>query len=89
MSVGHPEHVSGPPETGARATARGVYLVMEYGLIGANDDPRQVTGFARVGLSDGLTTPFKAGWQAGLLVDHVFASRPASAFSKMASSSAN
>lgn len=54
---------------------------MEYGLIGANDDPRQVTGFARVGLSDGLTTPFKAGWQAGLLVDHVFASRPASAFS--------
>lgn len=71
----------GLTETGARATARGVYLVMEYGLIGANDDPRQVTGFARVGLSDGLTTPFKAGWQAGLLVDHVIASRPASAFS--------
>jgi porin len=32
-------------------------------------------------VSDGDTTDFKGGWQAGLLVQHVFDSRPHSAFS--------
>jgi porin len=42
---------------------------------------RKTTAFARLGVSDGDTTAFKGGWQAGVLVEHVFASRPDSAFS--------
>lgn len=66
----------------AQRTAQGVYLLLERHLGAAEEDaPRQTTAFARLGASDGDTTDFKGGWQAGLLVQHVFDSRPQSAFS--------
>jgi porin len=35
----------------------------------------------RLGLSEGRTTPFRGGWQGGLLLQRPFAARPASALS--------
>ncbi len=65
-----------------RQTAQGAYLLGERVFAGAPGDRRRtVTGFFRVGVSDGATSPFKGGWQAGVLVEHVFDSRPDSAFS--------
>lgn len=57
-----------------RRTA-GAYLTLERELWG------DVTGFARVGVSDGDTTPYTGGWQAGVLVENVLASRPHSQLS--------
>ncbi|MCI1143277.1 carbohydrate porin [Sphingomonas sp. WKB10] len=45
------------------------------------DAPRQLEGFLRLGLSEGKTTPFRGGWQGGLLLKQPFASRPDSAVS--------
>lgn len=61
--------------------ARGGYLLAEYPFIDGGEAGRSVRGFVRIGLSDGDTTPFKSGFQAGVLVEKVFASRPDSAFS--------
>lgn len=68
---------SGDP---ARRTAQGVYVLGERALY-EGDNGRAATGFFRIGLSDGDTTPFGGGWQAGVHVTRVFASRPDSAFS--------
>ncbi|PZR35607.1 carbohydrate porin [Caulobacter segnis] len=66
----------------AAKTAQGAYLLLERQLTGEGEDAvRKTTAFARLGLSDGDTTAFKGGWQAGLLVEHVFEGRPDSAFS--------
>lgn len=65
----------------ALSRARGGYVLAEYPLVDGGEAGRSVRGFARLGLSDGDTTPFRSGWQAGILVDKVFASRPNSAFS--------
>jgi porin len=66
----------------ALATAKGAYVLLERRLTGGEDDaPRKTTAFARLGVSDGDTTAFKGGWQAGVLVERVFASRADSAFS--------
>ncbi|WP_249778357.1 carbohydrate porin [Phenylobacterium glaciei] len=62
-------------------TATGVYLLVEQPLNGAQGDVRAVAGFLRLGVSDGDTTPFKGGGQAGLLMTQVFAGRPDSALS--------
>lgn len=59
--------------------ARGGYALAEGRVSG--DEDRGAGAFVRVGLSDGDTTPFTGGWQAGVKVQGVFASRPASAFS--------
>ena len=56
-----------------RETAQGVYILAEKRLAGSEESGRQVSGFARLGLSDGDTTPYRGGWQAGILVDGVFA----------------
>ncbi|HYE47925.1 MAG TPA: carbohydrate porin [Caulobacter sp.] len=65
-----------------RRPAQGLYVSGERVLAGqADGDGRVVTGFFRAGVSDGDTSPFKGGWQAGLLVERVFAGRPDSAFS--------
>jgi porin len=70
---------SGDP---APATANGAYVLLERRLTGGEDDAvRTTTAFARLGVSDGDTTAFKGGWQAGVLVERVFASRADSAFS--------
>lgn len=60
--------------------AYGAYVVYEQPL---NDPegPRATTAFLRAGVSDGDTTPFSGGWQAGVLVERVFDSRPDSVFS--------
>jgi len=54
--------------------ARGAYLVAEKPF----NDPEgahPVAGFVRAGLSDGQTTPFKGGWQAGVLVSKLWKGR--------------
>jgi porin len=61
-------------------TAQGAYVVYEQPLTGG-DGPRATTAFIRAGVSDGDTTPFAGGWQAGVLVERPFASHPDSAFS--------
>ena len=68
---------SGDP---APATARGAYVLLERRLTG-EAGVRATTAFARLGVSDGDTTAFRGGWQAGVLVEHVFESRPDSALS--------
>jgi len=65
----------------ALSKARGGYLLAEYPFVDGGETGRTVRGFARLGFSDGDTTPFSSGWQAGVLVERVFASRPDSAFS--------
>lgn len=62
------------------ATAKGAYVLLERRLTGG-DEGRKTMAFARLGVSDGDTTTFRGGWQAGLLVEHVFERRPDSAFS--------
>ena len=61
-------------------TAQGVYVSGERVLAG-DETSTQVTGFFRAGVSDGDTSPFKGGWQAGVLVERAFKDRPDSAFS--------
>ncbi|RJF91496.1 porin [Sphingomonas cavernae] len=63
-----------------RRRAHGAYIVAEYPLDNP-DDVFAMSAFVRAGVSDGRTTPFRGGWQAGLLVAHLFANRPDSAFS--------
>ncbi len=65
----------------ALSKARGAYVLAEYPFVDGGESGRSVRGFARLGVSDGDTTPFRSGWQAGVLVEKVFASRPDSAFS--------
>ncbi len=58
-----------------RRTAQGAYVTFEQPL-NDQDGFRATRVFLRAGISDGDTTPFAAGWQGGLLVTHVFDSRP-------------
>lgn len=67
----------GAPE---RRIAQGAYIVLEHPL-NASDGVRAASLFARAGLSEGRTTDFKGGWQAGLAVHHVFEGREDSVFS--------
>lgn len=61
-------------------TAQGLYATWEENL---NDPegPRALRSFVRVGVSDGDTTPFAGGWQAGFLMTRVFEGRPDSQLS--------
>ncbi len=52
----------------------GVYAIYETRVAGSAE--RGLSLFARVGVSDGATTPYRGGWQAGLLAIAPFASRP-------------
>lgn len=70
--------INGDP---ALSKARGGYVLAEHPFVDGGETGRSVRGFARLGVSDGDTTPFRSGWQAGVLVEKVFASRPDSAFS--------
>jgi len=62
------------------ARAAGVYATAERVLWNAAE-PRETTAFIRIGLADGDTSPYVGGWQTGILVGRVFASRPESQFS--------
>ena len=65
----------------AHRNAHGAYLLAEHPLDARAEGPRRAVAFARLGLSDGATTDFSGGWQAGILIQQVFASRPDSALS--------
>lgn len=67
--------------TRPNAVSQGAYVIAQATLAGSPDAPRQLHGFFRAGLSDAHTTPFSGGWQAGLLLERLFASRPDSALS--------
>jgi porin len=69
---------SGDP---VRRTAQGAYLLAEHAFTADGATGPSARGFLRAGISDGDTSPFRGGWQAGVLVEKVFASRPDSAFS--------
>ncbi|KQS55537.1 porin [Brevundimonas sp. Leaf363] len=64
----------------ALSHAQGAYAVVEGTLFEAEDQPT-IRAFMRLGVSDGDTTLFSGGWQAGLRVDSVLAARPASTLS--------
>jgi porin len=55
--------------------AQGAYLLLEHPLGHADGAP---AAFFRAGVSEGKTTPFKGGWQAGVLFEHVIPNRPQS-----------
>lgn len=58
--------------------AYGAYVLAERRIKGGEDEPGRITAFARAGVSDGVTSPFRGGWQAGILIEQPVASRPAS-----------
>ncbi len=58
-----------------RRTAQGAYVLGEARVAGTDEGPA-TTAFVRAGASDARTTPFKGGWQAGLKVERLIASRP-------------
>jgi porin len=60
--------------------AYGGYLLAE-GLVWASGDDHRLSAFFRAGASEGRTTPFSGGWQAGLLAEGVTPGRPKSAAS--------
>ena len=64
---------SGDPE---HSVAQGAYALAEGQIYGEADDGLRIDAFTRFGLSDGDTTDFKGGWQAGLLMHRIFAARP-------------
>ena len=64
----------------AQREAAGLYVLGEH-VLREGEAGRTLRGFFRAGASDGDTTPFKGGWQAGVLVERPFAGRPDSAFS--------
>lgn len=57
-----------------RRKARGAYVIAEKAL-GGQDGPFATSLFVRAGISDGKTTPYKGGWQAGVLAAHVVPGR--------------
>lgn len=63
-----------------RDIAQGAYVLYDQPL-NDPDGARATSAFVRAGVSDGKTTPFVGGWQAGVLVQRVFDARPDSAFS--------
>lgn len=60
--------------------AQGAYVLAE-GVFHETDAGLTARAFLRLGASDGDTTDFRGGWQAGVRLDHIFASRPDSALS--------
>ena len=68
--------LTGPTGDPLPARARGIYLLAEQPLIAD-----KITAFLRAGLSDGDTTPYAGGWQAGVLATGLMPGRPDSQFS--------
>ncbi|WP_238542362.1 carbohydrate porin [Sphingomonas sp. PAMC 26621] len=65
----------------AKAVSEGAYLLIDQPVTSSTARGPAISLFARIGLSDGATTPFRGGWQFGTLVGKVFPSRPNSQFS--------
>ncbi|HVK79013.1 MAG TPA: carbohydrate porin [Verrucomicrobiae bacterium] len=70
------QDMSGTPR---RRTTHGIYAMIDAPLWGADDDPWRGHGFLRAGISDGDTSAFSGGWQAGLVIEHIFTRREHSA----------
>lgn len=70
------------PTTGApeRRRAQGAYVLGEQAVFGSDDGPAGSL-FLRIGVSDATTTPFRGGWQAGILIQRPVAGRPDSQLS--------
>lgn len=68
-----------------RQRAQGGYVLLEWpigaAIAPAPDAPRKASLFLRAGISDGDTTPYRGGWQAGVLVNNVLPGRPESQLS--------
>lgn len=65
-----------------RSRAQGGYVVLEWPIAGAQGAAApKAAAFLRAGISDGDTTPYRGGWQAGLLVNRALPGRPDSQFS--------
>jgi porin len=60
--------------------AYGGYLLAEAPVWSGGDD-HKLSAFFRAGASDGRTTPFSGGWQAGMLAEGVIPGRPKSSAS--------
>ena len=77
--------LTGPAGDPLRQRAQGAYLLLEvpFGTHDTAAEPGTPAAslFLRAGISDGDTTPYSGGWQAGVLVNGVFAGRPDSQFS--------
>jgi porin len=60
-----------------KRVAAGGYALAEATLFGdeAGDGP-WTRGFVRIGVSDGDTSPFRGGWQAGVVIDRLLPGRP-------------
>jgi porin len=69
-----------PSGAAVRHQAHGAYVLGEQQMFGSEDGPAGHV-FLRVGVSDGATTPFRGGWQAGVLIARPVASRPDSQIS--------
>lgn len=63
-----------------RREARGAYVIAEK-VLGDPDIAFAPSLFVRAGISDGKTTPYKGGWQGGVLFAHVMPGRDDSQFS--------
>jgi porin len=73
---------SGPLTRGLDTSwAYGGYLLLDQPVRGHDGDVRSISAFLRLGMSDGETTPFNGGGQAGVVVKRVFDARPESALS--------
>jgi len=55
--------------------AQGGYLLVDQPLT-PDDAAHGLSAFLRAGVSEGRTTPFRASWQAGVLAQPLFPSRP-------------
>lgn len=62
-----------PDGSPATSRARGAFVLAEVPLV-----PGRLDAFVRAGMSDGDTTPYSGGWQAGLLASAVVPGRPQS-----------
>lgn len=60
--------------------AQGAYLLIDQPLLGGPEG-RSVSGFVRLGVADGESSPFAGGGQIGLLMSQVLAARPDSQLS--------
>lgn len=64
----------------ARRVAQGGYLLVDQPLT-PGGAAHGLSAFLRAGVSEGRTTPFRASWQAGVLAQPLFPSRPDSSLS--------
>lgn len=84
LAVGYWRYTQRQPDVAdeaARRQAQGVYLLADHVLRHRSEAAAGISLFSRVGLSDGDTTPYRGGWQAGVLVEGAIAGRPESRFS--------